>query len=143
MRSVRDLFPVAILLMVLHLVEQLLFGIDELYELRGLTFALVDAFGDPDRGIVVLVFAVTIMVLFFCYGFMAGGLPRLIAGGFFGLEFMGESHHLIKTIVRGAYFPGAVTAVAIAVVGALVLRAAWREYRGGAVAAARPSTAAA
>jgi hypothetical protein len=143
MRSVRDLFPLAILLMGLHLVEQLLFGIDELYELRGLATGAVNAFSDPDRGIVVMVFAVTILVLFFCYGFMSGGLPRLIAGSFFGLEFMGESHHLIKTVARGEYFPGAVTATAIAFVGALVLKAAWREFRGEAGAQPRPATAAA
>jgi hypothetical protein len=143
MKSVKDLFLVAVLLVPLHVVEQLMFGLDELYELRSLAGAAANAFGDPDFGAVVLVGAVTTLVLFFCYGFMAGGAPRLIAAGFFGLEFMGESHHLIKTVIRGEYFPGAVTAIALVVLGAFVLRRAWLEFHQAAPAPAEGAAVAA
>ena len=130
MKRLQDLFLAAVVLMPLHIVEQLLFGIDELYELRMLTAALVNSFSDPDYGAVVLVGAVTTLVLYFCYGFLAGGLPRFLAAGFFGLEFMGESHHLVKTVLHAEYFPGTVSAIALAVLGGFVLSCAWREFRG-------------
>lgn len=115
------LFLVALVLLPLHGIEQLFFGLDELYELRAQLGAVIALFADADAGTVVLVFAGTAAVLFFCFGFMAGGIPRAIAGTFFGLEFMVESHHVVKTFVRGSYFPGAVTAVPFAILGALVL----------------------
>ena len=128
MKRVQRLFLLAIILMPFHLVEQLLFGIDELYELRSQLAPYYGLFADPDPATVILTFAGVTAVLFFCYGFMAGGIPRLIAASFFGLEFMYELHHIAKTIARGAYFPGAVSAVALATVGALILVSAWREF---------------
>ena len=122
------LFLAAIVVLQLHLLEQLLFGLDELYELRAMVATALAWFSDADRGAVVLVFAVVTAVLFFCYGFMTGGRPRLIAATFFGLEFIVESHHIIKTIARGAYFPGALTAVAFVTLGVLILVRVWREF---------------
>lgn len=126
--ELRQLLLVAIALLPFHMVEQLLFGLDELYELQAQVGSVVNVFPDPDTATVVLVFGVVMAVLFFCYGFMTGGVPRLIAASFFGLEFMFEGHHIVKTIVRGTYFPGAVTAIAFVVLGALVLIAARRDF---------------
>jgi hypothetical protein len=58
--------------------------------------------------------------------------------GFFGFEFVGESHHIIKTIVRGGYFPGTVSAVALVVIGAQLLRRAWHELQLAVAAPAIP-----
>ncbi len=127
--GLRQLLLIAIALLPFHMVEQLMFGLDELYELQAMAGGVVGSFSDPDRATVVLVFGVVMAVLFFCYGFMTGGIPRLIAASFFGLEFMFEGHHIVKTIVRGVYFPGAVTAIAFVVLGALVLASARREFR--------------
>jgi hypothetical protein len=126
--ELRHLLLVAIALLPFHMVEQLLFGLDELYELQGQVGSVMSLFPDPDTATVVLVFGVVMAVLFFCYGFMTGGVPRLIAASFFGLEFMFEGHHIVKTIVRGTYFPGAVTAIAFVALGALVLASARREF---------------
>jgi hypothetical protein len=123
------LFLLAIVVLQLHMVEQLAFGLDELYELQAMVGTVVALFSDADRAAVVLVFGVVTVVLLLCYGFTTGGVPRLIAASFFGLEFMVESHHIVKTIVRGAYFPGAVTAIAFVVLGALILATARREFR--------------
>ena len=128
MMPVPRLFLIALLLLLLHLAEQLLFGIDELYELQHAVGAFLAWFGDRDRGTVLLVFATVMVVLLLCYGFMVGGTPRLIAAGFFGLEFIGESHHVLKTVIRGDYFPGAVSALALAILGGAILASAWREY---------------
>src|SRR5262245_32175003 len=127
--GLRQLLLVAIALLPFHMVEQLLFGLDELYELQAQVASVVSVFPDPDTATVVLVFGVVMAVLFFCYGFITGGVPRLIAASFFGLEFMVEGHHVVKTIVRGTYFPGAVSAIAFVALGALVLASAWREFR--------------
>jgi hypothetical protein len=123
------LFLLAIVVLQLHMVEQLLFGLDELYELQAMVGSVTPLFSDADRAAVVLVFAVVTVVLLLCYGFMTGGVPRLIAASFFGVEFMFESHHIVKTIARGAYFPGAVTAIAFVILGALILATARREFR--------------
>ena len=128
MKRTQQLFLLASVMVPLHIVEQLLFGIDELYELQTMLSTAVNRFDDPDRATVVLVGLVVTMVLFFGYGFMAGGVPRLIAVAFFGLEFRVESHHIVKTIARGAYLPGAVTAAALAGIGALILASGWREF---------------
>jgi hypothetical protein len=111
------------------MVEQLLFGLDELYELQAMVGSVMTWFSDADRAAVVLVFAVVTAVLLLCYGFMTGGVPRLVAASFFGLEFMVEGHHIVKTIVRGTYFPGAVTAIAFVAIGAMILAAARREFK--------------
>src|SRR5262245_5668894 len=129
MTRMRRLFLVAILLIPLHIVEQLLFGIDELYELQDMMGTVMAWSADQDDPIVVCVGVAVTGVLALCYGFMTEGLPRLAAASFFGIEFMGESHHIIKTIVRGAYFPGAVTAIALAVLGALIIAEVVRERR--------------
>ena len=123
------LFLLAIVVLQLHMVEQLLFGLDELYELQAMVGTAMALFSDADRAAVVLVFAVVTVVLLLSYGFMTGGVARLIAASFFGIEFMFESHHIVKTIVRGAYFPGAVTALAFVALGALILVTARREFK--------------
>jgi hypothetical protein len=123
------LFLAAIVVLQLHMVEQLMFGLDELYELQAMVATAMTLFSDADRAAVVLVFGVVTAVLLLSYGFMTGGVPRLIAASFFGLEFMLESHHIVKTIVRGAYFPGAVTAIAFVALGAMILAAARQEFK--------------
>jgi hypothetical protein len=62
---------------------------------------------------------------------MAGGFWRLFAPAFFGVSGLVESHHIIKTVLRGAYFPGAVTAIPFVTVSFLLLRAVIRELRSG------------
>src|SRR5262245_9907506 len=128
MANIPKLFLWAIALIPVHIAEQLLFGIDELYELRAQAWALVSWLPDPDYGIVVQVGIVTTLVLALCWAFMVGGMPRMIASAFFGLQFMVESHHVIKTIVYGAYFPGAVTATVIVGLGAMIVASVWREF---------------
>ena len=54
----------------------------------------------------------------FLHGFLIGRRWRLLGPGFFGVAGLIEAHHIVKTILRGAYFRGAVTAVPYVVVGA-------------------------
>jgi len=59
-----------------------------------------------------------------------GGRARQIASAFFGFQFMVESHHILKTIIHGEYFTGAVTATVIVGLGAMIVTSVWREFRG-------------
>ena len=133
MNNVPRLFLATTCMIPLHIVEQLMFGIDELYELRGMAWDMVSWLPDPDYGIVVQVGVMTTLVLGLCWAFMVGGKARLIASGFFGLQFMVESHHILKTIITGVYFPGALTATVIVGLGAMIVASVWREFNTGRV----------
>jgi hypothetical protein len=128
MERTQRLFIIAVIVLLLHGAEQLLFGIDEYYELKAMIAPYYAWFSDADRATVILVFAVTTFVLLLCCGFMASGVPRVLAMSFFGVEFLIESHHVIKTIVRGAYFPGSVSAIALVILGGLILQTAWLQF---------------
>ena len=142
MREVRYWFGWLPIILILHGIEQLLFGLDELYELQGQVGMVLGLFANRDAGIVVLVFAVVLLVQAFVYAFMVGGRWRLLAPTFFAVAALGESHHIIKTIARLDYFPGAVTAIAYVAVGVLLLRAIVREFkRSGGTATSSPSYA--
>lgn len=130
MNNVPRLFLATTCMIPLHIVEQLMFGIDELYELRTMAWDMVSWLPDPDYGIVVQVGVATTLVLALCWAFMVGGRARLIASGIFGLQFMVESHHILKTIISGVYFPGAVTATVIVGLGAMIVMSVWREFKG-------------
>jgi hypothetical protein len=138
--SAQRLLLSAVVVLVFHGIEQLLFGLSELYELQRMIAPFYTLSADADRVTVVLVFAVTMLVILLCSGLVSPGLPRRIALSFFGLEFIGESHHLIKTLVHGAYFPGAVSALALVVLGVLVLRSAWQGFGRAPVAPPLTST---
>ena len=129
MRDVRYWFGWLPIILVLHGIEQLRYGLDELYELQGQVGTVLGLFANRDAGIVILVFGVVLLVQLFVYAFLVGGRGRLLAPFFFGVAALGESHHIIKTIVRLDYFPGAVTAIAYVAVGILLLRAIMREFR--------------
>src|SRR5262245_489769 len=127
MTSVPRLFLFVIFMIPLHIIEQLVFGIDELYELRTMAWDMVSWLPDPDYGIVVQGGVSTAFGLARWWAFMGGRIPRLIASGFFCFQFMVESHHVVKTILHGAYFPGAVTATVIVGLGAMIVANVWRE----------------
>src|SRR5262245_26970352 len=129
MRDVRYWFGWLPVILVFHGVEQLMFGLDELYELQGQLGAVLGLFANRDSGTVVLVFAVVLLVQLFVYTALVGGRWALLGPAFFAVAALGESHHIIKTIWRLDYFPGAVTAVAYVTVGILLLRAVVREFR--------------
>lgn len=128
-KEIRFWFGWLMVVLLLHAAEQFLFGIDELYELKRQMATVLGLFPNPDYGIVFLVVFVVFLVQLFIYGFLVGGRWRLLGVAFFGVSGLVESHHIIKTVLRGGYFPGAVTAIPFVIVGALLLRAVFRELR--------------
>jgi hypothetical protein len=115
--------------LVLHIVEQFLFGIDELYELQAGVGAIQRLFSNADYATVLLVSIMTLLVQLIGFAGLVGGRWPLWVAGFFAVEGMGEAHHIVKTIAHGTYFPGAVTAIAFVAVGARLLVAVIRELR--------------
>lgn len=116
---------------VLHMSEQLVFGVEELQLFKPMIadyYQAMVAIG-PDRATVVLVTVVVTFFTWLCYAILAGGGLRLAALGVFGLLGAGEGHHVIQAIVKGGYEPGLLTCVPYCSVGVLMLIALWREYR--------------
>lgn len=138
MREIQRWFGWLVVIGPVHIGEQLLFGIDELAEIKRFLAVYYGWFRHPDYGTVVLVGITVTSVMLMVYGLLLGGRWRFIVTGFFGVVGVTELHHIVKTFLHGAYFPGAVTAIPFVVVGFLLLRAAIREYQNTAYTYAAP-----
>ncbi len=128
MQDIKRWFFWFIIIVPLHLAEQFLTGLDELYELKSQLAVIYGWFPNPDYVTVALVGIVVMLVFLLAYGILVGGRPRLIAMGFFAFNGCAEIHHVMKTIIHGAYFPGAVTAIPFVAFGLLLMRAVVREF---------------
>jgi hypothetical protein len=116
---------------VLHMSEQLLFGVEELQLFKPMIadyYQAMAAIG-PDRATVVLVTVVVTFFTWLCYAILSGGRLRFAALGIFGLMGACEAHHVIQAIVKGGYDPGLITCIPYSWVGVLMLIALWRGYR--------------
>lgn len=129
MNDIRRWFGWLIVVLVVHVGEQLMFGIDELEEFKQVGAVYYSWFSNYDYGSVVMVGLIVLVAQSFVFLALFGGKWRLLPVGFFGVSGIIESHHIVKTFLHGAYFPGAVTAIAFVTVGALLLRAVIREWR--------------
>lgn len=130
MRDVQRWFGWLFVILPLHGVEQFLTGIDELYVLQRQMSSVLGLAPNPDYAIVLMVFVVVLAVMAMIYAALFGGGRARLAGPiFFGVAGLIEIHHVIKTLVNGAYFPGAVTAIPFVFIGFMLLRASLREWR--------------
>lgn len=131
MPRIRTLFLLLTIIGPLHMAEQLLTGIDEFYSIRDLIGGYY-AWFDPaaaDHATVLLVTIVWTFVSVLFYTLLHDGLPRLIVPAIFGLFGVTEAHHVIESILKGAYDPGVVMSVPYAIVGAMLVAAVWREFK--------------
>jgi uncharacterized membrane protein YeaQ/YmgE (transglycosylase-associated protein family) len=124
-----------VVILPLHMIEQLLTGLDELATLRRVLAVYFGWFTNPDYGIVVLVTLVATLVNYLAYLIAKGGRGRLVSLGVFGFLGVNEIHHLVETVATGRYTPGTLTAIPYVVIGALLIMAVVREWRDGPVAA--------
>lgn len=116
---------------VLHMSEQLLFGVEELQLFKPIVadyYQALAAIG-PDRATVILVTVIVTFFTWLCFSILAGGRLRFTALGFFGLLGAGEGHHIIQAIVKGGYDSGLLTCGPYSWVGVLMLITLWRERR--------------
>jgi hypothetical protein len=127
-------FGWTIVVMVLHMAEQLRFGLVELDRLKRLV-ALYDGwFSSVDTATVVLVTIGATLIYGAIFSILKGGRARFVALGVLGVFSVAEVHHVIETILAGGYTPGFVTSIPYTVCGVLFLRALIQESRAGATA---------
>ena len=131
MTRIRTLFLLLTIIGPMHMGEQLLTRIDEFYSIRDLLPGYY-AWFDPaagDHATVLLITIVWTFVSVLFYSLLHDGAPRLIVPAIFGVFGATEIHHLIESLMKGAYDPGVITCVPYAIVGALLVAEVWREFR--------------
>jgi hypothetical protein len=129
MRSLTFWFAMLVLIGPIHMVEQLLFGLDVMAEFKTMVAAYYSWFANPDIGTWLLVVVSLVLIQLLLLAMLAGGRWRLFAAGFFGVQAVGEGHHIVQALLQGGYFPGLVSSFAYIAVGVMVLIAVRREWR--------------
>jgi hypothetical protein len=129
MKDTKLLFGLLVIIGPLHMIEQMLFGLDELQEMKRLMAYYHSWFANEDLGTVVLVTISGASILLMMYGLIAGGRWKALVIALVGLFSAGEVHHLLRTALLGRYNPGLVTALPFAVVGSLLAYAAYLDFR--------------
>lgn len=117
------------LLTALHIVEQLIFGMEDLHQLQHLIVVYESWFGNTNAAIAMLVTSGIALVVLALRWILKGGFARFITMFILGLPTIGELHHLVEAARVGHCTPGSVTAVPCIVCGVLFLRALVIEYR--------------
>src|SRR5262245_10086707 len=131
MPRIRTLFLLLMIIGPLHMGEQLLTSIEEFYSIREL-FGGYYAWFDPslaDHASVILITIIWTFVSVLFYSLLHDGLPRLIVPTIFGVFAATEIHHLIESLMKGAYDPGVITCIPYSIVGVLLTAEVWREFR--------------
>ena len=121
MKRIKWLFALLVIVGPIHMIEQMVFGLDELQELKRFSAAYHGWFHDPDFGTVLLVTIAGATTLLMMYGLIAGERWQLMVIALLGFLSAGEVHHVVRTIVHGSYNPGLVTSLPFAVIGVLLL----------------------
>jgi len=131
MKRSRQLFLASIVVGPLHMIEQLLTGIDEFYSIRQSVASYYGLF-DPsyaDHASVLLITIIWTMVSLLFYGLILGGRPQLAILGGLGAFGVTELHHVVEAIANRSYDPGLITCVPYAIVGALLVAAVSKEWK--------------
>ena len=116
-------------LAVLHITEQLLFGMQDLHDLQHM-IAVYDRWtGNASAGLALLATIGTGLAVLMIRGILKGGSARFAAMFILGLPTIGELHHLVETMRTGHYTPGTVTAVPSVICGVLFLQRLTQEFR--------------
>jgi hypothetical protein len=114
---------------ILHMSEQMMFGIGELATLKQILAGYYGWFRQPDYATVVLVTFASTLLFSLVLAVLADGVGRPIACGFVGLLAVSEIHHLIETVYAGHYTPGTVTAIPYVAAGVMLFRTLRAEHR--------------
>ena len=117
------------LVLVLHMCEQMLFGLGELETLKRIIGVYVRLFPNPDIATVSLVTITAGLVFLGYFSLLKGGRARFVTLGALGLVAVSEVHHLIETAWARHYTAGTVTAIPFVVCGVQFLRALVKERR--------------
>jgi hypothetical protein len=129
MPAIQRWFGVLVVVAALHMVEQLITGLDELHMIRRVLSIYYRLFSNSEFATVLLVTIVVVIVLLLIYGVLLGGRPLLCAMTVFVLISISEVHHIIESAVQWRYVPGTITAVVWVAVGLMLGQAVLREAR--------------
>lgn len=116
---------------VLHMGEQLLFGIEEFHMLRGAVGhwqALFPAAWADHASVLLITIVATALSLVLFALTQRPAAARWVVGAF-GLLGVSEAHHGIEALARGGYDPGLVTSLAYVGIGGWMLLELWRGRR--------------
>ena len=128
MKTSTRLYACLKLLTILHLLEQLIFGMQDLHELQHLIAVYENLFGDSNGSLAALVTISASLAALAVHFILKGGLARFMTMFVLGLPTLGEFHHFVKTMRVGHYTGGTVTAVPYIACGVLFLTALVKEY---------------
>lgn len=82
MNDIRRWFGWMIIILVIHMTEQFLFGIDELEEMKQLGAFFYSFFSNPDYASVAMIGLIVLLVQAFVFAGLKGGKWQLIPVGF-------------------------------------------------------------
>jgi hypothetical protein len=126
-KNIAKLFGWLAIIGPLHMIEQLVFGIDELAELKPLLAGYYSWFADPDFATVLLVTIFGALFLLCVYGAAAGGRWLTAIATLIAIMCLGEIHHVVKAVTRVTYNPGLVMAIPFVAIGVLLIRTMVRQ----------------
>ena len=129
MPGIQRWFGLLIFVAALHMIEQLITGLDELYMIRRVLNVYYGWFKNTDFATVLLVTILVIFVLLLIYGVLLRGRLLLCVMAFFVLVSISEVHHIVESAIQRRYVPGTITAVAWIIVGLMLGRAVSRQAR--------------
>lgn len=137
------LFLAIIVVGVLHMAEQIVFGVEEFRMLKAAIGGWWTLFPSTyaDEASVILITIVFTTMSLLIYGAMRAGKAALLVAALFGGLGVQEAHHWIEAIEKRAYDPGLVTSFAYVWVGALILREVWFQLTAGVRVAPTPECA--
>jgi hypothetical protein len=131
MSRTQTLFLLLGLIGPIHMIEQMIFGIDEFHMLReslGSWYALFPAEAADHATVGLITIMGTVFTAMFV-ALSAGGRARLAVLGCFGVFGLTEVHHVIEALVRHAYDPGLVTSLGYVGLGAALFTSVVFEWR--------------
>lgn len=125
------LFLLITVIGVVHMGEQIVFGVEEYHMMRELVGRWHGLFpmSWADQASVLLITIIFSSVSLMLYAVMRGGAAGLIVIGLFGVLGVGEAHHWIEATMEQGYDPGLVTSFAFVCVGALIVAEVGLELR--------------
>jgi hypothetical protein len=129
MKSSTRLYAWLKLLAVLHIVEQVIFGMQDLHQLQHIISIYESWFANTTTARAVLVTIIMALAALGARCIINGGFARFITMFVLGLPTIGELHHVIETVRARCYTAGTVTAVPSIICGVLFLWALVRENR--------------
>lgn len=128
--KLRRLFLLLPLTGLIHIAEQWLYGFEIAFaDVATMVRALQAHFANPNKA---FLFLIAVFMLAWLVTLWAAWRPdRWAYTGlfFFGIFYLTEIHHLLRTVIGGFYYPGTATGILMVVAGSLVLWKGTTEVR--------------